>query len=117
MPSKIVFILYLPFCQKGWPPLLYSLIFKNNQENQCQLIILDWLFFQGFLRIVASSCPARSILPISRIQQPSAWNDADDGTNHLRQKSLPYYDLPAGLMVPLVPLEDVGYKPIDPQKN
>jgi calcium homeostasis ER protein len=30
--------------------------------------------------------------------------------------TLPYYDLPAGLMVPLVPLEDVGYKPIDPKK-
>jgi hypothetical protein len=30
--------------------------------------------------------------------------------------SLPYYDLPAGLMVPLVPLEEIHYKPIDPKK-
>ena len=30
--------------------------------------------------------------------------------------TLPYYDLPAGLMVPLIPLEEVGYKPIDPKK-
>ena len=30
--------------------------------------------------------------------------------------SLPYFDLPAGLMVPLVKMEDSGYKPIDPKK-
>ena len=30
--------------------------------------------------------------------------------------TLPYFDLPAGLMVPLIPLEEVGYKPIDPKK-
>ena len=30
--------------------------------------------------------------------------------------TLPYYDLPAGLMVPLIPLEEVAYKPIDPKK-
>lgn len=30
--------------------------------------------------------------------------------------TLPYYDLPAGLMVPLVRLEDSGYKPLDPDK-
>lgn len=29
--------------------------------------------------------------------------------------SLPYYDLPAGLMVPLINLEDTGYKPLDPE--
>lgn len=29
--------------------------------------------------------------------------------------SLPYYDLPAGLMVPLVKLEDFGYKPLNPE--
>ncbi|RZF45440.1 hypothetical protein LSTR_LSTR014151, partial [Laodelphax striatellus] len=28
--------------------------------------------------------------------------------------SLPYYDLPAGLMVPLIKLEDCEYKPLDP---
>ncbi|XP_073977010.1 SR-related CTD associated factor 6 [Rhodnius prolixus] len=28
--------------------------------------------------------------------------------------SLPYYDLPAGLMVPLIKLEDFSYKPLDP---
>ncbi|XP_039296295.1 calcium homeostasis endoplasmic reticulum protein [Nilaparvata lugens] len=28
--------------------------------------------------------------------------------------SLPYYDLPAGLMVPLIRLEDCEYKPLDP---
>jgi len=28
--------------------------------------------------------------------------------------SLPYFELPAGLMVPLVKMEDSGYKPIDP---
>ncbi|XP_014260797.1 calcium homeostasis endoplasmic reticulum protein isoform X2 [Cimex lectularius] len=28
--------------------------------------------------------------------------------------SLPYYDLPAGLMVPLIKLEDFNYKPLDP---
>lgn len=30
--------------------------------------------------------------------------------------SLPYFDLPAGLMVPLIKLEDSGYKPLDPKK-
>ena len=30
--------------------------------------------------------------------------------------SLPYFDLPAGLMVPLVKMEDSGYKPLDPKK-
>ena len=30
--------------------------------------------------------------------------------------TLPYYDLPAGLMVHQIPLEEVGYKPIDPKK-
>ncbi len=30
--------------------------------------------------------------------------------------TLPYYDLPAGLMVPLIPLDEVGYKPLDPKK-
>jgi calcium homeostasis ER protein len=30
--------------------------------------------------------------------------------------TMPYYDLPAGLMVPLVKLEDSGYKPLDPKK-
>jgi calcium homeostasis ER protein len=30
--------------------------------------------------------------------------------------ALPYYDLPAGLMVPLVSMEDSGYKPLDPEK-
>ncbi|KAL1116523.1 hypothetical protein AAG570_004995 [Ranatra chinensis] len=29
--------------------------------------------------------------------------------------SLPYYDLPAGLMVPLIKLEDCSYKPLDPE--
>ncbi|XP_054273893.1 calcium homeostasis endoplasmic reticulum protein-like isoform X2 [Macrosteles quadrilineatus] len=29
--------------------------------------------------------------------------------------SLPYYDLPAGLMVPLIKLEDCHYKPLDPE--
>lgn len=36
---------------------------------------------------------------------------------HLMQPkipSLPYFELPAGLMVPLVKMEDSGYKPIDP---
>ena len=28
--------------------------------------------------------------------------------------SVPYFDLPAGLMVPLVKMEDSGYKPLDP---
>ena len=28
--------------------------------------------------------------------------------------TMPYFDLPAGLMVPLVKLEDANYKPIDP---
>ena len=27
---------------------------------------------------------------------------------------MPYFDLPAGLMVPLVKLEESGYKPLDP---
>lgn len=27
----------------------------------------------------------------------------------------PYYDLPAGLMVPLIRLEDCSYKPLDPE--
>ncbi len=30
--------------------------------------------------------------------------------------SLPYYDLPAGLMVPMVKMEDSGYKPLDSKK-
>lgn len=30
--------------------------------------------------------------------------------------SLPYYDLPAGLMVPLIKLEDCSYKPLDRKK-
>merc|ERR1712029_1175180 len=30
--------------------------------------------------------------------------------------SAPYYALPAGLMVPLVKLEDSGYKPLDPEQ-
>ena len=29
--------------------------------------------------------------------------------------SLPYYDLPAGLMIPLVKMEDTGYKPLNPK--
>ena len=29
--------------------------------------------------------------------------------------SLPYYDLPAGLMIPVVKMEDSGYKPINPK--
>ena len=29
--------------------------------------------------------------------------------------SLPYFDLPAGLMVPLIRMEDSGYKPINPK--
>ena len=29
--------------------------------------------------------------------------------------SLPYYDLPAGLMIPLVKMEDSGYKPLNPK--
>ncbi|BET02491.1 DUF618 [Nesidiocoris tenuis] len=29
--------------------------------------------------------------------------------------SLPYFDLPAGLMVPLIRLEDYSYKPLDPE--
>ena len=30
--------------------------------------------------------------------------------------SAPYHDLPAGLMVPLIKLEDSGYKPLDPEQ-
>lgn len=30
--------------------------------------------------------------------------------------SVPYFDLPAGLMVPLVKLDDFSYKPLDPEK-
>ena len=30
--------------------------------------------------------------------------------------TLPYHDLPAGLMVPLIKMEDSGYKPVDPKK-
>ena len=30
--------------------------------------------------------------------------------------TLAYYDLPAGLMVPLIPLDEFGYKPIDPKQ-
>merc|ERR1712020_216086 len=30
--------------------------------------------------------------------------------------TLPYYDLPAGLMVPLIRLEDSGYKPLNPNE-
>ena len=29
--------------------------------------------------------------------------------------SMPYYELPAGLMVPLIKLEDAEYKPLDPE--
>lgn len=30
--------------------------------------------------------------------------------------NMPYWDLPAGLMVPMIKLEDSSYKPIDPDK-
>ena len=30
--------------------------------------------------------------------------------------TLPYHDLPAGLMVPLIKMEDSGYKPVNPKK-
>merc|ERR1719150_257773 len=36
------------------------------------------------------------------------------GPTEPERPSAPYYDLPAGLMVPLVKLEDSGYKPLDP---
>lgn len=29
--------------------------------------------------------------------------------------TVPYYELPAGLMVPLIRLEDCSYKPLDPE--
>ena len=38
------------------------------------------------------------------------------GMKEPERPSGPYYDLPAGLMVPLVKLEDSGYKPLDPDQ-
>ena len=53
--------------------------------------------------------PQTGQTPINQQQPPPVFDEKS------LIPSLPYYDLPAGLMIPLVKMEDSGYKPLNPK--
>ena len=60
--------------------------------------------------LVFSGGPLPSITQVSVLTQPVPIQVKD------APPDVPYFDLPAGLMVPLVALSDCDYKPVDPSK-
>ena len=63
----------------------------------------------------SSSKPGLPLVDLSRPPPGFAGLGGPAASAEPERPSAPYHDLPAGLMVPLIKLEDSGYKPLDPE--
>ena len=64
--------------------------------------------------VASSSKPGLPLVDLSR--PPPGFSGLGPASAEPERPSAPYYDLPAGLMVPLIKLEDSGYKSLDPEQ-